>query len=641
MAKLSDLGGYTSNSGNKFNLKTGTNNAGNKWELYQLPSGTFANAGIWKWSDGSYYYGKMTSTGARTFGLYYWPNGESCMGSLNNSVRDGLNLYIFAKNPSSISYYLGYYKDGKRSGRGIELYSDGSWRCNQYSDGKKHGKGLYFNASTGYAKYENYSNGVEISSVELPHYFSFSSKLAYLSLRSYPHTGYSMQYVDRNNNNNVRYQFNGQTSSNGTWHGLGVIEWLGSEYNSYMGEFKNGNKTVGLWIKKAWTYFGELVDNYFNGTGLYYYNDGAVYFGGWRNGKRHGMGFYLYSNGDIAYGQYNDGKISGPTVYIYNSFTIADEKFNENNYVSNSYKYIPSTSTTTTSTTTKSTTTTSTTTTKSTTTTTPIKKSEPKRKLTFKELGIDNPYDLYNDLIGLTTVKYSFDDIIDEIKNNSKKHNMIFIGNPGSGKTHLANIYAGILYDNNLSDKASIVELDIEAALKGSKGTNDIKNAFKNAKNSAIIIDNIACLAGYSAYNKNDIQTIKDELLNSIKSSDTSIIYTCYNSEVNELESIIYDYIKGVDYKLDFDEYKEDDYREMAEYYIKKNNYTVDEEALDDIVDKIERNRRYRSFKGAKDLMSLLDQVFENCKKRCDDEFDKDDDEYGLIISEDVVRIFI
>ena len=82
-----------------------------------------------------------------------------------------------------------------------------------------------------------------------------------------------------------------------------------------------------------------------------------------------------------------------------------------------------------------------------------------------------------------------------------------------------------------------------------------------------------------------------------------------------------------------------DEFRELALAYITNQDYTVEDDALDLIVEKIDRNRRYMSFANAKDLYSIIDQAIDNCKQRCEDELDEDDEEYGLIIYDDVVTV--
>ena len=56
-----------------------------------------------------------------------------------------------------------------------------------------------------------------------------------------------------------------------------------------------------FYANKKPKYQGEMLNDSFNGYGIYHYPNGNYYMGFWKNGKRNGDGALYYKNGDLKY----------------------------------------------------------------------------------------------------------------------------------------------------------------------------------------------------------------------------------------------------------------------------------------------------------------------------------------------------
>lgn len=60
-------------------------------------------------------------------------------------------------------------------------------------------------------------------------------------------------------------------------------------------------------------YEGELKDGYWNGQGIYMWNNGEAYAGGWKDGFKHGKGIQMYASGTTMDGYWKDNVYYGST----------------------------------------------------------------------------------------------------------------------------------------------------------------------------------------------------------------------------------------------------------------------------------------------------------------------------------------
>jgi len=98
---------------------------------------------------------------------------------------------------------------------------------------------------------------------------------------------------------------------------------LGLDIERFIGEvvdgFANGNGYLSFSSKSDYSgdyYFGNFLNNNFQGTGEYYYHStGETYIGEFVNGEMGQYGAWYYANGDKYIGQFEDGRFNGWGTY--------------------------------------------------------------------------------------------------------------------------------------------------------------------------------------------------------------------------------------------------------------------------------------------------------------------------------------
>lgn len=617
----------------RFNRSTGTTDKGIYWDLHTLPSNQFYGSGIRRWDGNEYFYGLMNN-GSRVLGLYHWGTGQSCFGQNANNKRNGVNLYIYPTKTNATDYFLGNWVDGKKHGKGFYLFASGSWYYGDWVNDQKHGMIIYYNSSDGYAYYQTFRNNEKISSVKIGYYFGFSNDLTNQTLRP-RHLPYSPMEYRAEHNANSDYEYNGNIV-NGYWDGYGCCEWKDV---MFMGEFNRGSKGTGAYFyTNGNAYFGQMANNYYNGLGMYFTSSSNLFFlGKYVNGKKNGLGVFLYSDGRMLLCNYINNSAEGNGICIYPNQVVQAQEYKAHKFVRTLYSYSSNGTSTTTSTPRPTTTTSSKpTTTKVSTTTT--KTTKPKTKKSFSQLKVDDPNTLYEKIKGhYDTLIFFNNEILAEVEDEGKSHNLVLIGNSGTGKSMFAEMYTRYLYQNDLSKGVHAIELDIEAALRSSNGVSMVSNAFKDAKNTVLVINNSTCLNAFTTFRRSDIANIKDELNKNLSSNTvSSIIFTCYLSEEDDLNYVLEDFNNKINYRLKFDDLSKNQLKEIAEDYFKFNEFKFDDEVLDIVSEKVVKNKGFRSYANAKDLIALLDEVTKNCTNRCRLDYDEDDDEFNLVTEEDI-----
>eukprot|EP01034_Spumella_vulgaris_P034343 gene34343-42356_t len=107
-------------------------------------------------------------------------------------------------------------------------------------------------------------------------------------------------------------------NSSGAKHGLGTLQYAGSDH-FYTGQWvQNVKQGSGLEVSAQGRYAGDFVEGKRHGHGTMTYSNGSVHCGLWENGLKDGEGYttcddsdYLGdSKGGFAQGMFNKGKFS-------------------------------------------------------------------------------------------------------------------------------------------------------------------------------------------------------------------------------------------------------------------------------------------------------------------------------------------
>ena len=248
--------------------------------------------------------------------------------------------------------------------------------------------------------------------------------------------------------------------------------------------------------------------------------------------------------------------------------------------------------------------------------------------------------DELDQLIGLQNVKR----MVKKIKAYAKRNkndaefnlHMCFYGNPGTGKTEVARILSRILYDAGVLKEAKLVETDGQGLIGKFVGETGPKTLAKinDAMNGVLFIDEAYSLsdsntASGTSYGDEAIAVLLKEMED--RRGQFCVILAGYKEEMQEMLGANPGFVSRIQFTLEFPDYTREELGEIAKVFLSKKNYTIDEPALERLLDVTEYYRNRPNFANARTVRNILDQVIMNQNLRTEDE-----EENEMIIIEDV-----
>lgn len=263
--------------------------------------------------------------------------------------------------------------------------------------------------------------------------------------------------------------------------------------------------------------------------------------------------------------------------------------------------------------------------------------------------GSDNLTELKS-LIGLERVKLDIDSLRNLIRiqamrkrqglpNTSVSYHCVFSGNPGTGKTTVARIVAGIYKELGILKKGHLVEVDRSKLVGEYVGQTAPKTnkVIDEALDGVLFVDEAYTLVGEgSDYGAEAIATLlkrmeddRDRLV---------VILAGYTDEIKDfidsnpgLQSRFNRYIQ-------FDDYSTDELVEIFKRNLRKSRYKIKRDALEQLQNVIERAvaARDKNFGNARYVRNLFEKVVQNQANRLARMDNIDNDDLSIITREDI-----
>lgn len=249
--------------------------------------------------------------------------------------------------------------------------------------------------------------------------------------------------------------------------------------------------------------------------------------------------------------------------------------------------------------------------------------SQTLKNITHK--GSEDPQADMDAMIGLDSVKAQMTEMAarmtyekKEWKRNGNKGkfkpkeamHMIFMGEPGTGKTTVARIMTGFLYKNGYIRKNQSIEVDgnFLKGLTPGESSKKTKMLIKKSMGGVLFIDEAySLLAGGDG--QETIATIVKEMED--HRDDLVIILAGYDKEMKQLVNSNPGIESRVKYYLWFGDYTMSDYQKMFMQLAHKRNLQVSSECLSAVVKRLKHEKTLPNFGNARAVRNLFEKTLD------------------------------
>lgn len=240
----------------------------------------------------------------------------------------------------------------------------------------------------------------------------------------------------------------------------------------------------------------------------------------------------------------------------------------------------------------------------------------PDTFLLDREENAESSYEKLKKMIGLASVKEQIDHIIaaDIVEKERKKRrgsayesgtmHMIFGGNPGSAKTTVAKLFAGIAKEKGILKSGAFVErggMDLD----GMGYVTAIRDAFTAAKGGVLFIDE-----AYSLQSDTAVTVLIQEMEN--RRSDVIVILAGYTERMRAFMEINEGLKSRVPYWIEFPDYNVDELTDIFQMMIKDRGFSVTEDAIKKARSIFEKARFMDHFGNGRYVRNLIEHAAGN-----------------------------
>ncbi len=226
-----------------------------------------------------------------------------------------------------------------------------------------------------------------------------------------------------------------------------------------------------------------------------------------------------------------------------------------------------------------------------------------------------------DELIGLDNVKKAFEELVkniifrEKIKDNAEvpilNLNMVFKGNPGTGKTTVAHIISKLLCDLGYIKSNKIKECtakDFIGQFVGHTAPKASKLIEEN-RGGLIFIDEAYVFAGPA---QQFAQEALAEIMKELETNRTAFIFAGYSKEMDEFIDLNPGIESRIGYNMDFVNYTEEQLYQMLENKFKKGKYKFDAGAKETIIKIIHEAKESKNFGNGRFIDNLYMKIYLN-----------------------------
>lgn len=261
-----------------------------------------------------------------------------------------------------------------------------------------------------------------------------------------------------------------------------------------------------------------------------------------------------------------------------------------------------------------------------------------------------NPYEELSNLIGLNSVKTEIESLSNFVKiqalrqrqgkaNTPVSLHCVFTGNPGTGKTTVARIVAGIYKELGVLKKGHLVETDRSGLVAEYVGQTAVKTnkIIDEALDGVLFIDEAYSLLG----GDNDFGTEAISTLLKRMEDDRDRLVVILAGYTNEIKAFI-NSNPGLQSRfnryIQFDDYNKDDLCEIFKLSLRKAQYKIKKNAYEALGNHIQSALYYKDehFGNGRYVRNLFERIIQNQANRLAKSESINDEDLSIITIDDI-----
>ena len=240
-----------------------------------------------------------------------------------------------------------------------------------------------------------------------------------------------------------------------------------------------------------------------------------------------------------------------------------------------------------------------------------------------KDKTMDEIFAELNELVGLTKVKKMLKDLVnlidlknktkDDLKINNINLHMVFLGNPGTGKTTVARIVAEMLYNLKFVKQNKLIEVsskDLVAEYVGQTAPKTM-SVIQKALGGVLFIDEAYSLASGegqgNSYNEEAIATLIQAMEN--YRDEFVVIFAGYTKEMQNFLNANSGIVSRVGYTVEFEDYTVNELIQIFNGMMKKAGFIVTKEVETKLEEIINQYKNTKNFGNARFVRNVYEKT--------------------------------